>query len=256
MKTCIGLFSFLCLLLGLAAAQERPGHERSWEHEGRPCVIFYEDADFRGGALVLAPGEAIENLEHVRFDNGHPCNDRISSIRVLGNAEVEIFTDAFFRGEGGWLRQDILNLRDLPRPGGFQSWNDCISSFRVGLRHGERPHVDAERIVRQAYLQVLLREPDREGERMFIQRVREQDWNEEMVCAALRRSEEFRGVVVNRIIERAYLDLFGRRPDPHGAEHYRMLFLEKGMNDSALREELMRSEEYRRNHRPGDHDNH
>jgi hypothetical protein len=253
MKTCVGLFSFFWLLLGFAGAQERRGHERSWEHEGRPCVIFYEDADFQGGALVIAPGEAVDNLDHMRFDNGHRCNDRISSIRILGGAEVEVFTEAYFHGEGGWFRDDVRNFQHLPQPRGFTSWNDRISSFRVGLRHVERPHprLDVDRVVREAYLRVLLREPDPEGARMYARMMVERDWNEEMLYATLRRSDEFRGPVVNRIIERAFLDILGHRPDPRAVEHYRMLILEKGLTDPALRDELMHSEEYRHNHRPG-----
>src|SRR5581483_2715252 len=64
-------------------------------------------------------------------------NDRISSIRIFGDADVVVFQDGRFRGESARFSRDA---RNLDREG----WNDVISSLRVeGTRWGggNRPPV-------------------------------------------------------------------------------------------------------------------
>ncbi len=60
-------------------------------------------------------------------------NDKISSIRIFGNASVTVFQDSRFEGRSSRFDYDVP---DLKREG----WNDLISSFRVaggwGHNHG------------------------------------------------------------------------------------------------------------------------
>ena len=79
----------------------------------------------------------------------------------------------------------------------------------------------------------------------------DQDWDEQMVRESLRRSDEYRGPVVNRIIGRAYRDVLGREPDARGLEQCRNAVIRQGMTEDELRNDLRRSDEFR--HRGAKH---
>jgi hypothetical protein len=233
----------------LASAQDARDRDRP---PGQPRVILYEQADFRGGAIELGPNGFLENLARVSFDNGRNANDRISSIRIEGGAEALLYVDAGYRGEVLRVTRSIRNLDELEMPDGRHSWNDRISSVRVGYSQGGwyAFRIDPDRVIRRAYQDILLRDPDDSGFRNFRTRIIEQGWTETMVRDALRRSEEYRGPVVNKLIERAYLDLLGRRPDANGLDHYRNQIIDKGMSEEDMRNDLRRSAEYRNRGRP------
>lgn len=95
-------------------------------HQRRPRVFFYEHADFRGTFFVLEAGEQMSNLARQLFQNGIRANDRVSSIRIEGDAEVLLFRHGNFQGGPLRLDHSVHNLTQLP--GG---WNDVISSVRV-----------------------------------------------------------------------------------------------------------------------------
>lgn len=102
----------LVLTAGTASAQ-------NW---GRPSIpargaCFYEHADFDGRYFCAPVGSATEQVPA-------SINDRISSIRVFGNAEVIVFRNRNFDGQS---RTFTSNVKDL-RSAGF---NDRLSSFRV-----------------------------------------------------------------------------------------------------------------------------
>jgi hypothetical protein len=88
--------------------------------DGRPApprngVCFYDDVNFGGDYFCTDSNGSNGLLE---------MNDRISSIRVFGNAEVTIYQDRNFAGRSQTVSADVSDLR----PGG---WNDTITSFRV-----------------------------------------------------------------------------------------------------------------------------
>lgn len=275
------------LLLSLGAAvlppSARANHGPDESCPDGPHVILYEKAGFRGGAIVLHPGETLDNLAHENFDNGRRANDRISSIRVERGAEARLFIDARYRGDVLRVTRDVRNLAELGLFDRPQSWNDQISSVRVegrrdhghdhgpgrGPGDGGRPGGwnggDPTKIVRRAYQDILQREPDESGLRSFRSRMIDQGWTEQMVRDALRRSEEYRGPVVNAMIARAYRDLLGREPDASGLDHYRNQIIDKGMSEEDMRNDLRRSAEYRNRPRtqeppkdrpPGEHTGH
>ena len=222
-----------------------------------PRVILYERADFRGGAIMLYPGEGIEDLERVTFDNGRRANDRISSIRVEGGAAVLLNVDGRFRGDTLRVTRDLRDLGELELRGRLQSWDDQISSVSVEAQRPDRgPNRgpdrdrhewkgDPDKIVRRAYQDILERDPDESGLRTYRSRMIDQDWDEQRVRESLRRSDEYRGPVVNRIIGRAYRDVLGRDPDARGLEHYRNAVIRQGMTEDELRNDLRRSDEFR-----------
>ncbi|MHA6300242.1 SH3 domain-containing protein [Devosia sp. CAU 1758] len=84
---------------------------------GRPSgeVCFYEDFDYRGASFCATPGTRYTSLN--RF------NDRISSIRVRGDVQVQVCEDNNFRGRCAVLDRSRSSLDGRN--------NDIISSIRV-----------------------------------------------------------------------------------------------------------------------------
>src|SRR5215212_11280521 len=102
------------LSAGLVARAEAQRFGRGPTPGAGAC--FYEDPDFQGEYFCIRAGDVVQQLPR-------DMNDRISSIRTFGRAEVRVFQDSRF--EGRTARFD--DVRDLRREG----WNDRISSIRV-----------------------------------------------------------------------------------------------------------------------------
>jgi hypothetical protein len=104
------------LMFGPAIAQAQV----RWGQEATPNtgVCFYQDANFRGQYFCVRRGQGVSAVPS-------GMNNRISSIRVFGNANVTVFRDVRFRGASARFEGDIRNLRS-------EGWNDNISSLRVG----------------------------------------------------------------------------------------------------------------------------
>lgn len=246
----------LLLLLGLLSAtlggQAQPRDRdrdrgRDRDHERGPRVIVYEDADYRGDRLVLYPGDSLENLSGLTFENGGRLNDRISAIRVEGGAEIYVHADARFRGAVMRLTENARDLTGRLLPGSMSaSWNDRISSLRVEARRRDEPKADPDTVTKRAYLDLLGREPDPAGLRDYRSLIIDQGWTETMVRDNIRRSDEFRREGADRIVRRAYLDVLGREADPDGLKLYRAKVLEKNWTEGDVRDALRKSDEYRK----------
>ena len=98
-----------------------------WGREATPQsgVCFYEDINF-GGRYFCSPVGSTTSA----VPSG--MNDRISSVRVFGNAQVMLFRDPNFRGDSRVITSDIPDLRGM----GF---NDRLSSYQVEMGRGVRP---------------------------------------------------------------------------------------------------------------------
>ena len=103
------------LIAQAASAQPRWGRERQ-PNQG---ACFYEDINFGGEYFCVRQGDRITSIPS-------GMGDKISSIRVLGNAEVTVFRDSNLRGRSARLINDARDLR-------AESWNDQISSLNVSL---------------------------------------------------------------------------------------------------------------------------
>lgn len=242
----------VCVAVPSSWADRRDDDRRDNERRGRgPRVIVYQHADYRGNSLVFYPGDVLENLADVRFENGGPLNDSISSIRVEDGAEIYVYDNSRFRGQVMRLTENARDLSGRLLPGSVSAnWSDRISSLRVERveerRRGDGPRADPELIIKKAYQDLLLREPDPTGLRSYRGLIIDQGWTEQMVRDHIRRGDEFRREGADRIIRRAYLDVLGREPDPSGLKQYRRALLEKDWTESDLRDELRRSEEFRK----------
>jgi hypothetical protein len=120
-NTVAALVGLFCLLTAAAAsAQPRWGRERM----PQSGVCFYENINFGGRYFCVAPGERLPSMPA-------GLGDQVSSLRVIGRADVTVFRDANMRGRSARFDRDV---RDLRR----QGWNDQISSIAVGGPRDER----------------------------------------------------------------------------------------------------------------------
>jgi hypothetical protein len=241
---------------GLADRAEAQRFGRGATPNAGAC--FYEDVDFRGDYFCVRAGEEIESLPR-------DMNDRISSIRTFGRGvEVTVYQNPGFNGRESRF-EEVPNLVS-------RGWNDRISSIRVeniGAGFGRRDNRDsrdnrnlggfgggrqAEGIVRRAYQDVLNREPDPEGLRVYRSRIIDDGWSEQQVREALRNSPEARGnaggsrgVTRDRaaeVVRRAYLSVLNREPDA-GAQGYIDRVMREGWTEEDVARELRNSQEYR-----------
>ena len=115
-------------------------------------------------------------------------------------------------------------------------------------RNSQRKVEDPDRVVRRAYEDILNREPDAEGLRLYRSRMIDQDWTEQDVREALRKSPEYAqrsSESADKMIRRAYQDVLGREPDTNGLYSYRNKVLNQGWDEHDVREALRKSSEYR-----------
>jgi hypothetical protein len=233
-----------------------------WGHEPFPRdgVCFFKDPNFRGEYFCAGAGE---NLTAVPED----MNDRISSIRIYGRADVIVFRDVRFSGDSARFHGDIENLKN-------QGWNDRISSIRVqnsyGSNQGHPPYEynqggrppydsdrggrpsgrDADRIVQRAYQDILHRDPDPGGLSQYRSRIIDDGWTEAEVRNSLKASPEYRELTTmtpakaQDIVRRAYLSVLRREPDP-GSRGYVDRVMRDHWSQDDVERELRNSAEYR-----------
>jgi len=237
----------LLLMAGLfttAAATEARAQRWGRPDTPRSGACFYRDANFQGEYFCVRAGEGLDAVPN-------DMNDQISSIRTFGgDVEVTIYQNRGFKGRSDRFR-DVRNLRDA-------NWNDKLSSLRVEGRNADhnRPgggwgnNGSPERIVRRAYQDILEREPDAAGMRTYRSHIIDDDWTEEQVREALRRSPEYRErntmtpQKANDIVRRAYLSVLHREPDAASQGYVQKVLRDKWTEEDVARE-LRRSPEYR-----------
>jgi hypothetical protein len=235
----IALLAFVALL---AAAS--PASAQIWGSGAPPRngACFYQDANYRGSYFCVESGSSLNNLP---LD----VRDAISSIRVFGRADVSVFANAQFRGQSEQFDGDVQNLQRI-------GWNDMIRSIQVrgpgGFVNNQRPGFGAqspEAIIRRAYDDILEREPDTAGMRLYRSRIIDDGWTEQQVREALRNSPEFRDKntmtlpKARDIVRNAYLAVLQREPDP-GAETYVARVMRDKWTQQDVERELRRSPEF------------
>jgi hypothetical protein len=236
-RTTIAWAGGFALLVSVhAAAAQGSG---SFPREG---ACFYQDTDYRGRYFCVGAGEQIDTLPS-------GANDRVSSIRVLGRADVRVYRDTRFRGESRRLDSSVPDLDD-------ERFDDAISSLRVeersfGRSRAERySSANPELIVRRAYQDILDRDPDPAGMRIYRSHIIDDGWTEQQVRDDLRRSPEYRDrntmtiAKAEGIVRQAYLTVLNREPD-WGSRGYVDEVFRRRMTREQLERELRNSDEYR-----------
>ena len=248
MKRVIFLVALSGILLSRVWAERFENDHRGDEAR----VILYQHANFQGDSLVIYPGEVLENFSGRTFAQGNALNDSVSSIRVEGGAEVFVYSDSRFRGAVMRLTEDV---RDLSRrrlsDDTLENWNDRISSLRVEERHRRRERdddreTDYDGVIKRAYLDLLGHSPDERGLRNYRGLMIDQGWTERMVRDHIQQGDEFRHEGIDRIIHRVYREVLGRDVDSSGLNHYRREMRERNWSEGDLRDDLRRSEEFRK----------
>jgi len=115
-------------------------------------------------------------------------------------------------------------------------------------KNSQRKVQDPDRVVRRAYEDILHREPDTEGLRLYRSRMIDQNWSEQDVREALRKSPEYSqrsSESADKIVRRAYQDVLGREPDTNGLYTYRNKVLNQGWDEQDVSAALRKSPEYR-----------
>jgi TorA maturation chaperone TorD len=135
--------------------------------------------------------------------------------------------------EDGWTERDVReDLEERPDE----------------RRHSRRGYEDPDEVIRRAYDDILHREPDQEGLRLYRSRMIDDDWTERDVRDALRDSPEYgerRRESAEKIVRRAYEDVLEREPDARGLASYRDKILNEGWDEHDIREALRKSPEHR-----------
>lgn len=264
----VSLAGLLCAGLGFAQTTLSPDR-----------VTFYTEPNFRGEALTIEAGANLETLDRVKRSDQKPWTYGISSVRVEGAAKATVYTQPGFRGESLEIGSSITDLYSVQRAAGGGTWDRAIASINVtGPRvtvvqaapppapvvRGEgppaavvvvpvapppppRPRIDprtAERIVQQAYREVLDRNADPAGLRRYRDRVMNEGWDERRVIAELQRSSEARAINPDLAITKMYREILGRDPDPNGLAHYRSKWKD-GWTQGQIRNDIRRSAEGR-----------
>ncbi|HYN04273.1 MAG TPA: DUF4214 domain-containing protein [Vicinamibacteria bacterium] len=115
-------------------------------------------------------------------------------------------------------------------------------------RNSQRKVQDPDRVVRRAYEDILHREPDADGLRLYRSRMIDQNWSEQDVREALRKSPEYSqrsSESADKIVRRAYQDVLGREPDTNGLYTYRNKVLNQGWDEQDVSAALRKSPEFR-----------
>ncbi len=112
-------------VLAIAATAVSSAHPR-WGRERFPesGACFFEDANYEGRYFCVRDGERVSEMPR-------GMNDKISSIRLYGNAEVVVWRDHQMSGRTTRFVTSQRNLRDV-------GWNDQISSLEVFPGRRER----------------------------------------------------------------------------------------------------------------------
>ena len=213
----------------------------------RDGACFYEDTNYRGQYFCVRAGDDVDTMPS-------GANDRVSSIRVLGRADVRVYRDSRFRGESLQLNSNVRDLDD-------EDFDDAISSARVegrssggGSRGGRSGSQNPELIVRRAYQDILERDPDPTGMRIYRIHIIDDGWTEQEVREDLRRSPEYRErntmtrAKAEEIVRQAYITVLNREPDP-GSRGFVDAIYRKKMTRDELERELRNSPEYRNRNR-------
>jgi len=88
-------------------------------------ACFFEHPNFIGRSFCLDRGKSLENLPP-------GFNDGVQSIRVVGDSEIQIFSESNFGGMSGRTRRDIPELRAWSIPDNpSRKWGERIASVRI-----------------------------------------------------------------------------------------------------------------------------
>lgn len=225
------------------ATMQREG-AAAWAHaissvqiEGAAKAVVYSGASFQGDRMELI--QSTPDLYDQRRGAGATWDRSIASVSVVGPART--VTPA--RVVTAPTHSPIPPLPEPPPPRTIIVMP--ASPPPPPVRVQPRISVyEADAMVRRAYREVLARNVDPEGLRLYRERILRDGWTEGHIIADLQRSHEARNVSADAAITRIYREVLGRDPDPSGLNTYRQRWRE-GWTQGQIRDDLRRSAENR-----------
>ena len=142
---------------------------------------------------------------------------------------------------------ELRRYRDLMEDEGWSEKDVRDDLRRRESRSSDRDTRDVERVIRRAYQDILDREPDRDGMRLYRSRMIDDGWSEKDVRDALRKSPEYRTVTrenAQETVRKAYLSVLGREPDAASSGYVNKVMRER-WSQADVERELRKSPEYK-----------
>jgi hypothetical protein len=181
-------------------------------------ACFYEQPQYRGRYFCARAGEDMPFIP-----NGF--NDRIMSIRVFGGGQVIVYSNGRFGGAERWIDYNVPDLR-------YEGWDDRISSARLSWgEYGNRyDRFDGRPRGTSGYYEGNRPDGRYRGD----------------------GSPRYNGPMTREqaqsIVRSAYLNVFGREPDPNSIGWVDRVFNDH-LSQQQLENELRNTDEYRQRHR-------
>jgi hypothetical protein len=196
-------------------------------------VTFYTEPNFKGEALTVEAGAAVENLDRLtRTTTQKPWTFAISSVQVEGAARASVYSAAGFLGDRLDISRSIPDLYAEQRGREIgATWDRAIASVAVTgpqrtVVTQPAPPVRYEQPPGTVY---VVPAPSRPPPPVMMREVRPRiDY----------RSAEL-------IVQRAYREVLNRPADPEGLRTYRDRVIHEGWSERQVIEHLQRSAEAR-----------
>lgn len=199
----------------------------------KQSLAFVVTTMLMGAPVLMGPGAAVEASDRERDRAIERAFDDVLD-REPTEGELRRYRDLM--EDEYWTERDVReDLRDR---------DEARRS-----RHREDP----EKVIERAYEDILDREPDRDGLRLYRSRMIDDDWTETDVRQALRESPEYatrRKERAESIVKEAYEDILGREPDKRGLQQYRAKVMNEDWDERDVRRALRESPEYRKKSQP------
>ena len=195
-----------------------------------PSFTARAQAWARLAACILAWAAVILGAPALRAQPGPEPAEPLSERTIIA-----VFEDLLGREP---TRRELREWRDRSEGMTIEDLEDEIRSTREFRR------LTPEQIVRDAYHDLLDREPDADGLRHYRSRIIERGWTAGDVREAIRTSKEFRIHEADILIDRAFDDLLERPPSAEEREEYRRRLLKDG-TEEGIRRNIRKSEEYK-----------
>jgi hypothetical protein len=234
LKSCVHIWPLalgcaLLLGIGIAHAQLPPTLSPN-------RVTFYTEPNFKGEALVVEAGAALDNLDRMlRTTTQKPWTFAISSIRVDGSARATVYSAAGFRGDRLEVARSITDLYTQQRGSeAGATWDRTIASLAVTgpqrtVVTQAPPPLPPVRYNQPPGSVYVVPTPTRPPPPVIVRDVRPR---------LDRRSAEL-------IVQRAYREVLNRPADPEGLRLYRDRLIHQGWSERQVIEQLQRSTEAR-----------
>lgn len=210
----------------------------SIEINGPVEVVLFEQRNFRGESIVLH--HTIYDLDEIRMEHFGDWDNAVSSILVRP-CPCRNHSEPAHDDSGNHDSPFVFSGHKHHSPFDRNDHRSLANDNRITKQYLDPRLVG---IVQRAYQSTLRRAPDPGGLANYVRVLERRGWNESQLRRELRRSPEYRNVVVPRLVKVAYKDVLGRDPDPAGFRFYSSRMISHGWTEGRVRDALRKSPEY------------